>query len=81
MRPDWPEAHSAYCTMGTGSLCQGYSDQGVALSSHPKLVSSLLMDRAILVALYNMPQRHIYMACDIEWTVPSIFFVNRHYNP
>jgi len=25
----------AYSTMGTGSLCRGYSDRGAALTTHP----------------------------------------------
>jgi len=36
-----PEGHSAFCTLGTGSLSRGYSRWGVALAIHLDLVLRL----------------------------------------
>ena len=36
-----PGAYSAFSTMGTRSLCQGYSGQGMALTIHPHLALRL----------------------------------------
>jgi hypothetical protein len=36
-----PGAHTAFCTMGTGSASWGYSGRSVALTTHPRLVLSI----------------------------------------
>jgi hypothetical protein len=40
-------AHPASCATGTGSLSRGLSGQGVALTTHPRRVPSLRMNRAV----------------------------------
>jgi len=54
-----PEVHPVFCTMGTGSLCQGICCEGTVLATHPRLAPVLLwMGKSLL-----LPPLCVFMPC------------------
>ena len=72
-----PGAHSASCTMGTGSLLGEESGRDVALVTHSRVVPNLHMDKAIppplLYALNGMVMGCLYLYLYIRPVLPYLF--------
>jgi len=76
LEPQWgmvfqtiPEASPLSCTMRTGSLSWGQSNQGVALTTHPLLVPGLGIGRD--VCFPSVPAWHVMGQLNLTDILPS----------